>query len=98
MHKGKEVKEKLDNMINTSPSKLRDRMKIKTQKYKLYVYRFLSSGTLSNAKPCAECTRWICTANYLGIQYKVFYTDDDEKVKPFDSRDSSNYIPKHTYF
>jgi len=71
--------------------------RIRKLKFKLYVYRFLSSGDLANAKPCAECTRWIYTASLFGISYKVYYTNDEGGLNIFDGN-CTHYIPKHTYF
>lgn len=95
--KGQEVvKNKLDEMYNKSPKKLKE-MKEKTQKYKMYIYRFLSDGEISNAKPCAECSRWIYIASMIGIKYDINYTDNDGNLKSFDY-DCTHYVPKHTYF
>jgi hypothetical protein len=52
---------------------------------------------MSNAKPCGECTRWICIAYMIGIHYDVYYTDDDEKLKRFDYN-ASYYMPPDTYY
>jgi len=100
VHKGKEVKDQLDNVMNKSPKKLLKKMKVeKIGKYKLYVYRFLTCGSLRDAKPCAECTRWIYMANSIGVHYEVYYTDDDETIKSYTDFDSTHhYIPKNTYF
>ncbi len=90
-------------MLHRTPKKLYDKLieqtkkKVKT-KFKFYVYRFLSTGELANAKPCAECTRWMSVAHSIGIIYDVYYTDDDQQLKYYDGEDSTHYIPKHTYF
>ena len=100
MHKGKEVKQKIDETLNNLSSK-KIFSKLKNQKklkFRLYVYRFLSSGELANAKPCAECTRWIYTASTIGLHYEVFYTNDEGKLETFDGDNCTHYIPKHTYF
>ena len=91
------VKIKLDDMYSRSPTKLKEKMKEKNQKYKMYIYRFLSGGEISNAKPCAECSRWIYIASMIGIKYEIYYTNDQGELEEFDY-DCTHYVPKHTYF
>jgi hypothetical protein len=91
------VKIKLDDMCNRSPTKLKEKIKEKNQKYKMYIYRFLSDGEISNAKPCAECSRWIYIASMIGIKYDIYYTNDSGELEEFDY-DCTHYVPKHTYF
>lgn len=95
--KGDEIKGKLEDLSNRSPTKLKKKIKEKKKKYKMYIYRFLSDGELSNAKPCSECSRWIYIASMIGINYDIHYTDDDGNLKIFDY-DCTHYVPKHTYF
>lgn len=85
----------MEQIGKKSPDKFKNKKKHK--KYKLYVYRFLSDGELSNAKPCAECSRWMYIASLIGVDYDVYYTDDDKKLKSYDFM-STHYVPKHTYF
>lgn len=89
----------MEEIGRKSPDKLKNKIKkqIKSKKYKLYVYRFLSDGDISNAKPCAECSRWMYVASIIGIDYDVYYTDDDKTLKSYDYM-STHYVPKHTYF
>lgn len=98
--KGETVKTKLDEFSKRSPKKLKEKLKEKTQKYKMYIYRFLSNGEMSTAKPCAECSRWIYIASMIGINYDIYYTDDNGKLREFDYEYQSctHYVPKHTYF
>ena len=96
--KGDLVKTKLDDFFKKSPTKLKKKLKEKTQKYKMYIYRSVSNG-LSLAKPCAECYRWIYIASMIGINYDIHYTDEDGKLKKFDLKSPpSQYIPINTYF
>lgn len=95
--KGETVKIKLEDFFNRSPKKLKEKLKEKTQKYKMYIYRFLSNGDMSTAKPCAECSRWVYIASMMGINYDIYYTDDTGNFKEFDY-DCTHYVPKHTYF
>lgn len=98
--KGETVKKKLDEFSKKSPTKLKQKLKEKNQKYKMYIYRFLSNGEMSTAKPCAECSRWIYIASMIGINYDIYYTDDNGKLKEFDYEyhNCTHYVPKHTYF
>ena len=98
--KGDMIKKKLENFSRNSPTKLKDKIKEKRQKYKMFIYRFLSDGELSTAKPCAECSRWIYIASMIGINYDTYYTDDEGQLKKFnyDYYDCTHYVPKHTYF
>lgn len=70
---------------------------MKREKCKLYVYRFISDGRLANAKPCAECSRWIQMASCVGIDYEVCHTDDDQNVHTY-NYDCNHYLPADTYF
>lgn len=67
------------------------------KKYKMYVFRFFSTGECSNAKPCAECTRWISIALHLGVHYEIYYTAEDSTLSRF-SGDCNHYSPLTTYF
>ena len=69
----------------------------KKQKYKMYVFRFFTSGQCCNAKPCAECTRWMWIARRLGVQYDIYYTTEEEQLSQFKG-DSNGYSPVTTYF
>jgi tRNA(Arg) A34 adenosine deaminase TadA len=69
----------------------------KKRKYKMYVYRFYSSGECSNAKPCAECTRWISIASHLGVEYDIYYTSSESTLLRF-MGDCNHYSPLTTYF
>lgn len=91
------IKIRLDEFSKKSPKKLKEKIKEKKQKYKMYIYRFLSDGEKAIAKPCAECSRWIYIASMLGINYDIYYTDNDGELKEFDY-DCTHYVPKHTYF
>ncbi len=91
------IKEKLDDMSRRSPTKLTDKIREKKQKYKMYIYRFLSDGEVSNAKPCAECSRWVYVASMLGINYDIYYTNEKGNLEEF-TYDCTHYVPKHTYF
>lgn len=71
--------------------------RVKREKCKLYVYRFISGGKLANAKPCAECSRWIQLAACVGIDYKTYYTDDDQSIQDY-KYDCNQYLPSNTYF
>lgn len=98
--KGHDVMSELDDKMNKSPKKLKDVMRSKinlNNRYKIYVYRFTSEGKLCNARPCAECTRWVYVSEMLGIYYDIYYTDDDENLKIYDFH-STQYVPKDTYF
>lgn len=98
--KGETIKIQLEEFSKKSPTKLKQKLKEKTQKYKMYIYRFLSDGEMSTAKPCAECSRWVYIASMIGINYDIYYTDDSGKLKEFDygCYDCTHYVPKHTYF
>ena len=91
------IKTKLDDMSRRSPTKLKEKMREKKQKFKMYIYRFLSDGEIATAKPCAECSRWVYVASMLGIKYDIYYTDNSGELKGFDY-DCTHYVPKHTYF
>ena len=95
--KGELVKQKLQEIGKNSPKKLKNSVQEKKKKYKLYVYRFLSDGSVCNAKPCAECSRWMYVASMMGIHYEIYHTDDDKTLKLFDYN-CTHYIPKTTYF
>ena len=69
----------------------------KKEKYKLYIYRFYSDGTLSNSKPCAECSRWLILAEAVGITYQIYYTDEHSDLQPY-HYDCIQYLPYNTYF
>jgi len=69
----------------------------KREKFKMFVFRFYSSGECSNAKPCAECSRWIWIARHLGIEYDIYYTSDRESLVRFRG-DGNTYSPTRTYF
>ena len=97
-HRLKGVRHRLHEIDRNSPTKLKNNVREKTQKYKLYVYRFLSDGSVCNAKPCAECSRWMYVASMMGIHYEIYYTDDDKKLKLFDYNSFHSYMPKNTYF
>jgi hypothetical protein len=98
--KGELIKVKLEEFSKRSPTKLKNKIKEKPQKYKMYIYRFLSDGELATAKPCSECSRWIYIASMMGIHYDIYYTDENGKMREFDSfsYDCTHYVPKHTYF
>lgn len=68
------------------------------QKFDLIVIRVMANETLSSAKPCAECSRWIRVAYGMGVDYTVYYTDSDGTLHRFDNQTSSKYIPQSTYF
>jgi hypothetical protein len=70
----------------------------KLEKYKIYVYRFFADGTLSNAKPCAECTRWMQMAACVGIKYDIYYTDENSTLSKYCKRNPTRYQPYVTYF
>lgn len=98
--KGGSVISTLDEKMKGSPKKLKNVICSKmnmNNRYKIYVYRFTAAGKICNARPCAECTRWVYVAEMLGIYYDIYYTDDDEKLKTFDYF-STQYVPKDTYF
>lgn len=69
----------------------------KQKKYKLYIFRFFADGTRSNAKPCAECSRWMSLVKCLGIHYEIYYTDEYEKITSY-KFDCNHYLPSGTYF
>jgi hypothetical protein len=69
----------------------------KNIKFQMYVFRFFAAGECSNAKPCAECTRWVYIAKHLGVYYDIYYTNDDERLSRF-SGDCNTYCPQTTYF
>ena len=69
----------------------------KAEKYKLYIYRFYSDGTVSNSKPCAECSRWLLLAEYVGVIYEIYYTDEHSNIQPY-QYDCIQYLPYNTYF
>jgi pyrimidine deaminase RibD-like protein len=91
------IKIKLEEFSKKSPQKLKDKIKEKKRKYKMYIYRFLSDGEKSTAKPCSECSRWIYLSSMLGINYDIYYTDSKGELTEFDY-DCTHYVPKHTYF
>lgn len=69
----------------------------KFQKYKIYIYRFFADGTLSNAKPCAECSRWMNMATCVGIKYDIYYTNEHSNLSRSPSS-PTRYQPYVTYF
>jgi hypothetical protein len=91
VQKGKEVK--------SSPKKsLSPRFKSnRTKRFKLYVFRFWVDGTLSDARPCAECCRWFMVARRIGIHYDVYHTNEDGDVVKYDYR-TGQYNPEFTYY
>lgn len=101
--KGHFVENKLDDFSKRSPKKLKEKIKETNKKYRkfrMYIYRFLSNGVMTIAKPCAECSRWIYIASMIGIEYDIYYTDDNGDLKNFNNAyyDCTHYVPKHTYF
>lgn len=74
--------------------------KRKSKKYKIYIYRFFSDGTLSNAKPCAECSRWMKIATCVGIKYDIYYTNEHSSLSRYSHSHHSptRYQPYVTYF
>jgi len=71
---------------------------MKRTKYKMYIYRFYADGTMSNAKPCAECTRWMKIAECLGVIYDVYYTDENASLTKYKHDCSHQYLPYSTYW
>lgn len=69
----------------------------KKKKYKMYIFRFFADGTRSNAKPCAECSRWMSLAKCLGIHYEIYYTNEKEQITEYQF-DCNHYLPSGTYF
>lgn len=87
------VMERIHRVRNGKKSKNKERK----EKYKLYIYRFYSDGTVSNSKPCAECSRWLLLAECVGVVYEIYYTDEDSVVQPY-QYDWIQYLPYNTYF
>lgn len=91
---------KLNKMMSTLSRICSIRNLAKThrrQKFKLYIYRFYVDGTVSNAKPCAECSRWLKLVSCLGIHYEVFYSDGNS-MKKYQYECDHLYLPSNTYF
>lgn len=92
------IQKSIDNIVSQNIKSRSPRLKrIKREKCKLYVFRFISDGKLANAKPCAECSRWIRLASTVGIDYDIYYTDDNQELKPY-QYDCNHYLPADTYF
>ena len=70
------------------------------EKYQIYIYRFFADGTLSNAKPCAECSRWLEIVSCIGVKYDIYYTNEESCLVRYRSnKDFCNqYQPYTTYF
>lgn len=66
----------------------------------MYIYRFFADGTLSNAKPCAECSRWMQIATCVGIHYDIYYTNENSSLSRYQKLQShpTRYQPYVTYF
>jgi hypothetical protein len=69
----------------------------KRTKYKMFIFRFHATGERSNARPCAECSRWIAIAHQIGVEYDIYYTDENQKISLYRG-DCNNYSPLSTYF
>jgi hypothetical protein len=82
------IKNKIDKIRNKHEKK---------EKCKLYIYRFYADGTLSNSKPCAECSRWLTLAEWVGVIYQIYYTNEKSILQPY-HYDCTQYLPHHTYF
>ena len=52
---------------------------------------------MANAKPCAECSRWLRLATHVGVDYQIFYTNDDQQIQNY-QYDCKTYLPSNTYF
>lgn len=95
--KGKLVNQFLMSFFNKIERKKYKRSK--RLKFRMYIYRFFDNGTKSLAKPCSECTRWMMIASYIGVEYEVYYTDQDTLLKKYrwGIDESSKYHPKYVY-